>query len=244
MRFGDCDLLLFLCPFAQRGAPTLEPTLQIVSLSSNGVIYLNPCSRLVVRAQMPFNARHLNVIKIYSEIQLFGILLLVIVLQTDEKRLESQSVKADFYGGCQLFLALSVAPVAVYMLRVSARDLKESATDDTEAIRPRRCCSCYCCARSSIKVVQDGDDEPKQEKVVSAVDERAKRIQKLKDKVKLLALATKRMKVKPLSVPEISPPSATANTDSDADRLVDEFVSAEAKADDSAEARPAENVSI
>lgn len=96
--------------------------------------------------EQPFNARHLNMIKIFSEVQLFGniasvfltcmqssakitlsntseevfscagILLILVVLQTDKKTLATQSVTADVYGVCQLILALAVIPVALYMM--------------------------------------------------------------------------------------------------------------------------------
>eukprot|EP01046_Picozoa_sp_COSAG06_P040541 COSAG06_NODE_4918_length_3858_cov_5.222666_3_plen_109_part_00 len=65
---------------------------------------------LVVREQ-PYNARHLNLVKVFTESQLFGILLILVVLQTNHRGLAVETVQEDDYGMIQILLALSVFPV-------------------------------------------------------------------------------------------------------------------------------------
>ena len=94
--------------------------------------------------------------KIYSEIQLFGIILILVVLQTDSKGelgrlfacsqpcvlpvtggplrpsyvgLATQSVSADGYGIVQVVLALSIIPVSGYMLVRALKDAKDEALE-------------------------------------------------------------------------------------------------------------------
>ena len=65
---------------------------------------------LVAREQ-PYNARHLNLVKVFTESQLFGILLILVVLQTNHRGLEEEAVQENDYGLIQIVLALSVVPV-------------------------------------------------------------------------------------------------------------------------------------
>ena len=63
--------------------------------------------------QMPFEAHHLNMIKIFTEFQIFGILLVCIVLQTNEQGFAAEAITIDGYGTLQTLLTVSVLPITV-----------------------------------------------------------------------------------------------------------------------------------
>ena len=61
-------------------------------------------------------ARHLNIIKVITEIQLFVILLCCVVLQTHEQGFETEVVTEDDYGTLQVMAALAVLPFTIYLV--------------------------------------------------------------------------------------------------------------------------------
>ena len=48
--------------------------------------------------EQPYRNKNLNIVKVFSEIQLSAILLTLVVLQTDSKTLATQTLSADFYA--------------------------------------------------------------------------------------------------------------------------------------------------
>ena len=62
---------------------------------------------------MPFEATHLNMIKIFTEFQIFGILLVCIVIQTDEQGFATEAITLDGYGSLQTILTVAVLPITV-----------------------------------------------------------------------------------------------------------------------------------
>jgi hypothetical protein len=85
--------------------------------------------------QRPFKREMLNRIKIFSEVQLFVVLLVCVVLQTDHAGLpETGFATADFYGGCQLFITISILPVVLIavVLRFRRRKLKQEGRGEDE----------------------------------------------------------------------------------------------------------------
>lgn len=86
--------------------------------------------------QRPFKREMLNRIKIFSEVQLFVVLLVCVVLQTDHAGLpETGFATADFYGGCQLFITISILPVVLIavVLRFRRRKLKRAGRGELQA---------------------------------------------------------------------------------------------------------------
>lgn len=66
-------------------------------------------------------------VKIFSELQLFGILLICLVLQSNAKDLATEMVTASDYGTLQVVLTLAVLPVTLYVLVVSVLNLKKDS---------------------------------------------------------------------------------------------------------------------
>lgn len=75
---------------------------------------------LAVKAQ-PFHSEHLNQLKMFCEAQLFAVLLIIVVLQTDQKGLSTQSIRADEYGTAQVVLVLAVVPAVVILISIEIK---------------------------------------------------------------------------------------------------------------------------
>jgi hypothetical protein len=78
---------------------------------------------ITIRAQ-PFQTKHLNIIKVVSEIQLFVILLVCCVLQTHSQGFATETVTPEDYGQLQVFATVAVMPITAYLLIVSLRDVE------------------------------------------------------------------------------------------------------------------------
>jgi hypothetical protein len=78
---------------------------------------------LSVREQ-PFAKPKLNWIKLLSEFQIFGVLLMCIVLQAEAVGFDAEVVTVEVYGAIQTALTLVIVPVVAYFLVGSMRDLK------------------------------------------------------------------------------------------------------------------------
>ena len=89
---------------------------------------------VTVRAQ-PFQSRHLNLIKVMSETQLFVILLCCVVLQTNEQGFATEVITEEDYGTIQVVATVMALPISVYMLLQSLCDLVNPA-DEEEEERP------------------------------------------------------------------------------------------------------------
>jgi len=86
--------------------------------------------------EQPFAARHLNVIKVATEIQLFVVLLCCVVLQTHEQGFTTEVVTQDDYGLLQVVATLAVMPLTVYLVLKAFRDLLMTPADeDKEATK-------------------------------------------------------------------------------------------------------------
>ena len=71
---------------------------------------------LSVYAQ-PFTTDNMNRIKVFGEFQIFGVLLVCIILQTDKNGLPDTGLATDsFYGGVQLVLTVAILPLLVYVI--------------------------------------------------------------------------------------------------------------------------------
>ena len=67
----------------------------------------------------------LNAVKIFSEFQLFAILLVCVVLQTNEVGFASEVVTLQAYEVMQVVLTAAMAPVALFFVVVAMKDLRE-----------------------------------------------------------------------------------------------------------------------
>lgn len=79
---------------------------------------------LTVKEQ-PFKKRHLNLIKTFTEIQLFGILLIIIVLQTNSRGLKAERLGEYGWGMLQIIITASMLPVILVSCGIGLRDLRE-----------------------------------------------------------------------------------------------------------------------
>ena len=82
--------------------------------------------------EQPFAARHLNIIKVATEIQLFVILLCCVVLQTHEQGFKTEVVTQDDYGLIQVVATLAVMPLTGYLVLKGFRDLLMTPADDED----------------------------------------------------------------------------------------------------------------
>ena len=106
-----------------------------------------------VRAQ-PYRHRRLNILKVLSEFQLFGILLVCVVLQTNEVGFEAEAITIDGYGAAQIALSVIILPVALYFLAIAVCDLRElrkgSGAKETVRAAVGRLCALSVSHRKSI----------------------------------------------------------------------------------------------
>merc|ERR1711871_605450 len=89
-------------------------------------------------ACQPFEDHLLNVFKALSELQLFGILLICVVLQTNDKGIPEElgegDLTTDHYGAIQVGLTLVILPASIFFLCVAIKDLNaESEAGSTGA---------------------------------------------------------------------------------------------------------------
>ena len=74
--------------------------------------------------EIPFNTGRLNFFKLITEFQLFGILLSLVVIQTDARGL-SDVAKV---GTIQIILALAIVPITLYSIVAAIFELHQQAT--------------------------------------------------------------------------------------------------------------------
>ena len=77
--------------------------------------------------ERPFESSRLNFVKACSEFQLFGILLICVVLQSSKVGgiPSTEIMRNDGYGVCQLILTLAIVPITGYVLRKRVIDMRE-----------------------------------------------------------------------------------------------------------------------
>merc|ERR1711871_1312371 len=86
---------------------------------------------LAYRAQ-PFESRRLNLIKVVSEVQIFGVLVCCLVLQSSSQGFDSEILQPNHYGQLQVYLTLAVMPITAYVLLQGLRDLRDTVRADLE----------------------------------------------------------------------------------------------------------------
>jgi hypothetical protein len=82
---------------------------------------------LTVRHQ-PFNVARLNQIKMFTEFQIFGILLSCVVLQTHDRALNGSFGGTDvfYYGVAQTILTLSLLPITIFSLASGLKNARNA----------------------------------------------------------------------------------------------------------------------
>ena len=83
----------------------------------------------------PFKSRALNGIKILSEVQLFVVLLVCVILQTQGTRLDAEMITTAGYGAIQKVATLVIVPAIAWMVLYNARALRDDLKDLKEERR-------------------------------------------------------------------------------------------------------------
>lgn len=107
--------------------------------------------------EMPFRSSKLNYVKIFSEAQLFIILLTAMLLQTDARGLASQSFgDRDDIGTLQVAVTVASVPLVFYVV---AKDAAALANDNDDKNTSKKSSG-----MSSMRnpMLQDGDDDDEQ----------------------------------------------------------------------------------
>ena len=106
----------------------------LIGLAGRGTVFQTVVATLisfmffaVAYHERPFESSRLNFVKICSEFQLFGILLVCVVLQAskDQGISATEVLGDDGYGYCQLFLTLAIVPITCYILSMNVKDIRE-----------------------------------------------------------------------------------------------------------------------
>ena len=88
--------------------------------------------------EQPFEQQRLNIIKTFSEFQVFGVLLVCIIVQTHEQGFATEVLDIDDYGTLQSALTLAALPVTGYFLLRSLRDMHAQAKTDLSILDATR----------------------------------------------------------------------------------------------------------
>ena len=88
-----------------------------------------------VRA-LPYKSRALNIIKIVSEVQLFVVLLVCVILQQHHVGFDGEVITLEDYGLIQTVATLFIVPVAIFLIVYNARGLKNDLKSDINAEEP------------------------------------------------------------------------------------------------------------
>jgi hypothetical protein len=87
--------------------------------------------------EQPFKTPRLNHVKIFSEFQVYGILLVCLITQVDEQGFESEFVTIGAYGVMQTTLMVAIVPVVLYFMVTTFRGLKTKVKDDMDKFSHR-----------------------------------------------------------------------------------------------------------
>ena len=79
--------------------------------------------------EMPLRTRRLNVVKVLSELQLFVILLVCMILRTEKNGFVGEWLQQNGYGLCQLVATVAIVPATLFVVGQRVRDLREEAKD-------------------------------------------------------------------------------------------------------------------
>jgi hypothetical protein len=80
--------------------------------------------------EAPFEESRMNFVKVTSEFQIFGILLICIILQTKEANFAMESISIDGYGYTQIALTVCILPVTIYCSYLGMMDFKKEVFDE------------------------------------------------------------------------------------------------------------------
>jgi hypothetical protein len=84
---------------------------------------------------LPYKSPTLNVIKAVSEVQMFAVLLLSVVLQQHNVGFDSEVVTVDDYGLMQTFATIVIAPVIICLIAYNVKGLAVEEDDPDDAVR-------------------------------------------------------------------------------------------------------------
>ena len=84
--------------------------------------------------EMPYKARKLNTIKLFSEFQIFGVLLVCVVLQVEASGFATEVVTIEMYGIVQTALTLSIVPIVVYLLLTNIKSLEQEVEHEVHEL--------------------------------------------------------------------------------------------------------------
>ena len=79
--------------------------------------------------EKPFKESNMNWIKLFSEFQIFGVLLMCVVLQGEAVGFETEVITVEVYGAIQTVLTIAIVPVVLYIVVDSFRGIKANAKD-------------------------------------------------------------------------------------------------------------------
>ena len=82
--------------------------------------------------ERPYKSNSLNWIKIFSEFQIFAVLLICVVLQTLTTDFGTEHITVDDYGLLQCVCVVAMFPIAAYFIFDSVRDLDKRVASDEE----------------------------------------------------------------------------------------------------------------
>ena len=112
----------------------------LIGLFQRGSVLQTVCATVisffffaVAFRERPFEEDKLNIVKIYSEFQIFGILLLCIVIQTRAVDFDAEMAGLTEYGQAQIVLTLSVMPISIWAVASSIMDVVEDHEDEDES---------------------------------------------------------------------------------------------------------------
>eukprot|EP01047_Picozoa_sp_COSAG01_P019293 COSAG01_NODE_1068_length_11878_cov_45.012395_4_plen_1116_part_00 len=79
---------------------------------------------------LPFKSRALNAIKIVSEVQLFMVVLMCVILQMNGTNLDAESISAEGYGVMQTVATLAILPIIMGLILYNVRTLQTDLKQD------------------------------------------------------------------------------------------------------------------
>lgn len=91
----------------------------------------------------PYESHKLNVVKLCSEFQIFGVLLICIVLQVNDQGLANEKIGEDSYGYILMLLTISILAIAICAIGVelagmSGSDGETKSNTATKNVNPLR----------------------------------------------------------------------------------------------------------
>jgi hypothetical protein len=85
--------------------------------------------------ERPYESDRLNFVKIFTEFQIFFVLLVCVVLQTHNTGFGTERITVDDYGLSQVLMVLAMFPITIYFLGQGMKDLGNQAIDDVGTLK-------------------------------------------------------------------------------------------------------------